>query len=114
MHNEENIAAFSREAERVVRKGGAVFSADIASGWYGGDLAPIIADSDTGLLARDEFFPKYGYERFDYFAQQDYGSVEVIVKTYGFIFGRKAIDYIREHDKTVIKWKISVHRKLVE
>ena len=113
LHDEENIAAFSREAERVVREGGAIFSADIASGWYGGDLASVIAGLDTGLLARDEFFPKYGYERLDYFALQDYGSVEAIIKTYGFIFGRNAIDYIREHHKTVVKWKISIHHRLV-
>jgi len=113
LHNEENIAAFSREAERVVREGGAIFSADIASGWYGGDLASVIVGLDTGLLARDEFFPKYGYERLDYFALQDYGSVDTIIKTYGFIFGRNAIDHIREHNKTVVKWKISIHHRLV-
>lgn len=113
LHSEENIAAFSREAERVVRMGGAIFSADIASGWYGGDLASVIAVSDTGLLARDRFFPQYGYKHFDYLALQDYGSVEAIIRTYGFIFGHNAIDHIREHNKTVVKWKISIHHKLI-
>jgi ubiquinone/menaquinone biosynthesis C-methylase UbiE len=118
LHDEENIARFTHEAERVVRKGGIVFSADIASGWYGGDLESVIyrdrpGKPDTGLDARDQFFPQYGYECLDYLALQDYGTVDHIVQTYGFIFGRNAIDHIREHGKTIITWKINVHYKHV-
>lgn len=117
LYNEANIKAFITEAERVVCRGGLVLTVDIASGWYGGELAPIILQKprvQMELTATDVIFPKYGYQALDFFASQDYGSVENAVKTYGFIFGKRAIDYLREHQKSVIQWKISVHHKTIQ
>ena len=112
LHNEESIAGFVRESERVVRKGGAVLTADLAPRWYGGELAPIILNKPREEMeddVRDSILPQYGYDCIDYFASQDYGTVENAIQTYGFIFGRNAIDYIRKHKKTIIKWKIRIY-----
>jgi hypothetical protein len=66
-----------------------------------------------GDNVRDMVFPQHGYDFFDYFATQDYGTVENAVETYGFIFGRNTIEHIAEHDKTVITWKLRIHYKRV-
>jgi ubiquinone/menaquinone biosynthesis C-methylase UbiE len=117
LYIEENIIAFAREGERVARKGGLVLTIDLASGWYGGDLAPIILGQPREEMEPtlgDVLFPKLGYQTLDFFTTQDYGSVENIVQTYGFIFGKRAIDYIREHQKTVIEWKFRIHYKITQ
>ena len=49
----------------------------------------------------------------DVFMDQDYGSVEKAVRTYGFIHGKRAIDYIREHNVTTIRWKARARFKTV-
>jgi hypothetical protein len=53
--------------------------------------------------------PRFGYRRIIFDNYQDYGSVEHMVKTYGFIFGKKAIDYIRAHQVSAIQWRWSLH-----
>ena len=117
LYSQEGIAAYVREAERVVRPGGIVLAVDIASGWYGGDLADIILEkprAEMGLEPPDQYFPELGYKRINFFTRQDYGSLENILETYGFIFGKNAIDYIREHNITVINWKFSIHYRWVQ
>lgn len=116
-HCEENIVGFIRESERITRPGSVILAVDLASRWHGGELAEIILGMPRSAMSdavRDLVYPKYGFSAFDYFADQDYGSVENAVRTYGFIFGRKAIDYIRANHKTVIRWKICVHFKIKE
>ena len=50
----------------------------------------------------------------DVFMDQDYGTVEKAVRTYGFIHSKRAIDYIREHSITKIRWKARARFKIVE
>jgi ubiquinone/menaquinone biosynthesis C-methylase UbiE len=116
LYNEPNIHAFVQEAERVTRPGGFVLALNIASGWYGGDLGPILFPE----LAQEEFdyiqdlvFPQHGYTGFDYFSQQDYGTVENAVQTYGFIFGMKTIEYLRVHQKSTITWKWRIYYRQI-
>ncbi|HUV38328.1 MAG TPA: hypothetical protein VMY39_01885, partial [Planctomycetota bacterium] len=72
--------------------------------------------------ARDETAPKgsgddvlasLDYEAMDVFMDQDYGTVERAVRTYGFIHSKRAIDYIREHNVTTIRWKARARFKMV-
>jgi hypothetical protein len=49
----------------------------------------------------------------DVFMDQDYGTVERVVRTYGFIHSERAIDYIREHNLTTIRWKFRARFKRV-
>lgn len=116
LYNEENILAFDREAVRVARSGGQVLLVDIARGWYGGELASVIRDKpddDPYEILHDQTLRACGYEHVDFLTDQDYGTVENIVQTYGFIFGSKAIQYLREHNQTTIRWKFAIHYKMV-
>ena len=118
LHEEENVTAFARESERVVRPGGLVVTVNIAPGWYGGNLAPVIAGKPRGALpqanTRDVLLERLGYSYMDYFSTQAYDNVDHIISTYGFIFGLNAISYIREREVTTIRWKARIHFKVVD
>jgi ubiquinone/menaquinone biosynthesis C-methylase UbiE len=115
----ENITRFVQEAERVLAKGGYIYSIDIADGWYGGELAPVIygrSRRPTGInyeQVRADAFTSLGFKRRFFYQWQYYDSVKHIVSTYGFIFGKKAIEYLKAKKKTSIKWKTVLHYKQV-
>jgi ubiquinone/menaquinone biosynthesis C-methylase UbiE len=114
--SEGGITGFAREAERVVKPGGVVLTVNIASRWYGGELSEVILGLPRDRMELDlldKLFPELGYSLIEFFASQDYGTVENCVQTYGFIFGKKAIDHIRAHHITNITWKINIHYKRV-
>ena len=117
LYKRENIEQFVGEAERVLIANGLTISVDVAPGWYGGELAPVILgrsrrqkDSDTEIT-RNGSFIALGFNHRDVYQTQDYGSVEKMLSTYGFIFGRKAINYIISHQKTIVKWKFRIYYK---
>lgn len=115
LYKEQNILAFAREAERVTRPGGQILLVDIARGWYGGELAAVILEKPDEVpaeIVHDETLRRVGFNFVDFFTTQDYGSVENAVQTYGFIFGSKAIRYLREHNQSVIRWKFRIHFKV--
>jgi ubiquinone/menaquinone biosynthesis C-methylase UbiE len=117
LYTEENIRSFTAQAERVVRKGGWVIMVDISPGWYGGNLAHVILGKKTRVLPeenlRDNILAGEGYQHRDFYNLTDYGTVDQIIATYGFIFGMKAIEYIQSTQTTVIKWKWRVHYKRI-
>jgi ubiquinone/menaquinone biosynthesis C-methylase UbiE len=106
------------EMERVVRPGGLVLRGDVAPGWYGGELNPVITgrprDETPPEGSRDAVLATLGYEAMDVFMDQDYGTVERAVRTYGFIHGKRTIDHIREHKITTIRWKARGRFKIVK
>jgi hypothetical protein len=101
--------------ERVVRPGGLVLRADVAPGWYGGHLNPVITgqprDETVREGLRDHVLAGLGHEAWDAFLDQDYGTVERLVRTYGFIHSKRVIDYAREHGVTTIRWKVRARFK---
>jgi ubiquinone/menaquinone biosynthesis C-methylase UbiE len=116
LYKEANVLAFAREAQRVVRPGGQILLVDVARGWYGGELAAVILDDPENVpaeIVHDETLRGAGFQFADFITTQDYGSVENAVQTYGFIFGKKVIAYLREHNQSVIRWKFSIHHKTV-
>jgi ubiquinone/menaquinone biosynthesis C-methylase UbiE len=115
-YNRENIKAFDGEAGRVTRKGGHVLVSEFAPGWYGGELAHVILGTGRKPWTetwKDRVFEELGFKRRDFYVTRDYGTVEKAVRTYGFIFGKKAIDYVRAHKKTTIKWRARIYYKQV-
>ena len=112
-----DVRATAGEMERVVRPGGLVLRADVAPGWYGGELNPVITgalrDETPAPGSRDAILIELGYAAMDVFLDQDYGSVERLVRTYGFIHSKRAIDYARAHDVTTIRWKARARYKVV-
>jgi ubiquinone/menaquinone biosynthesis C-methylase UbiE len=114
LYSRDNVVAFVREAERIVASGGFILTTDIAPGWYGGDLAPVILGESRESEpddVRDITLEELGFDYKDCYQTQEYGSVEKIVATYGFIFGKRAIDYLRKHRKTTIEWKARIRYK---
>jgi ubiquinone/menaquinone biosynthesis C-methylase UbiE len=101
---------FVREATRVVSNGGLIAMINITPGWYGGELATIINDEDTTDARQNEILVDeldFQYEDFD--TNQEYGSLDKIIRTYGFIFGRNAIEYLKANQKTNIQWRFRIH-----
>jgi len=118
-HKASNIKRFVKEAKRVLVNNGFIISIDVAPGWYGGELAPVIlgrsrrAKGSDSEIVRNKTFTGLGFRYRDIYQKQEYGSLKKILSTYGFIFGRKAIDYLKKHRKTSIKWKFRIYYKKV-
>jgi ubiquinone/menaquinone biosynthesis C-methylase UbiE len=104
----EQYRDFIREGLRVAK--GPVVYLGIPPGGYGGDLYEVIANAEEVDDEVDRIFiEEYQFAYQDIFSDQEYGTVEHIVSTYGFIFGRKAIEYLKREKKTTIQWKFRVY-----
>ncbi len=101
-----------KEYLRVLKPGGLILSVDIPFGWYGGELDSVIGEKTPELdKGSKELIEKYGFSFKDFDTVQDYGNLDNITSTYGFIFGQKVIDYLKKTGKTTIHWKYRVHYK---
>ena len=104
----EQYRVFIREALRVAR--GPVVYLGIPPGWYGGDLYDVIEDVEKVDDSVDRIFlEEFQFAYQDIFTDQEYGTLAHIVSTYGFIFGKKAIEYLKREKKTSIRWKFRVY-----
>jgi ubiquinone/menaquinone biosynthesis C-methylase UbiE len=101
---------FIREGLRVAK--GAVVYVGISPGWYGGDLYDVIENPYKGIVDVEVdriFIEEFQFSYQDIFSNQEYGTVENIVSTCGFIFGKKAIEYLKKEKKTTMRWKFRVY-----
>ncbi len=99
---------FIREGLRVAK--GPVIYIGIAPGWYGGDLHEVIEDVEQVDDEVDRIFiEEFQFSYQDIFSDQEYGTIERIVSLYGFIFGKKTIEYLKREQKTAIRWKFRVY-----
>lgn len=106
----EQYRDFIREGLRVARE--LVVYVGITPGWYGGDLYEIIDDVDKVDETVDRLFlEEFHFAYRDITSVQAYGTVDHIVNTYGFIFGKKTIDNLKQNQKTSITWKFRVYWK---
>ena len=104
----EKYRDFIREGLRVAK--GPVVYLGIPPGWYGGDLYEVIDDVEkVDDKVDDIFIEEFQFAYQDIFSDQEYGTVEQIVSTYGFIFGKKAIEHLKRENKTKIRWKFRVY-----
>lgn len=113
-HDPEDFRDFAKEAERITGNDGMIIFLNIAPGWNGGELHEIIEDYDDWGEKADAALADCGFEYEDLFQDQEYGSIDKIVRTYGFIFGKKVIDYLKEHNKTNVRWKLRIRYKRIE
>lgn len=114
---EENAKRLIKEVSRVIRTSGFIISVDIAPFWYGGELARVILgrsrrtpeniEGNVSYILVEKLYFKYK----DFFQTQKFKSMQDILETYGFIFGKKAIQYLIKHQKTTVKWKFRVYYK---
>jgi hypothetical protein len=106
----ERYRDFIREGLRVAQN--SVVYVGIPPGWYGGDLYDVIENPYKGKVDEEVdriFIDELQFAYHDIISEQEYGTVENIVKTYGFIFGKKVIEYLKREKKTVIRWKFRVY-----
>ena len=97
------------ESLRVLGPAGLVVRLEIPPGWYGGDLNAIIGHPTPGLDENERDLKAAGFRSFDIDSVQEYGTTERILKTYGFIFGRQAIEHLRKTRRTSIRWRFRVY-----
>jgi ubiquinone/menaquinone biosynthesis C-methylase UbiE len=99
-----------QEAKRILRPPGLIVSLDIAPDTYGGDLDEELNHLDPELQTYSDFLVKEnGFSFEDFESVQEYGSLENIVETYGFIFGHKAIECLKATGKTSVRWTFRMH-----
>lgn len=103
---------------RTVRPGGFIVKVGLPPFWYGGELAPIVLGEsrttpEDGEGRESSVLETLGFKHRDVGATQRFTSVQEAVETYGFIFGRKAIQHIIRHNMASIKWKFRVFYRKV-
>ena len=104
----EQYREFICEGLRVAE--GPVVYVGIPPGWYGGDLYDMIEDVGKEDDTVDRIFiEEFQFSYQDLFSDQEYGTVDHIVSTYGFIFGKKVIDHLKRVKKTSIRWKFRAY-----
>lgn len=117
-YDPDNIKKFVNEAKRITKKGGSIVTVNVAPRWYGGELAAVILGKSRktevdGEGVVDKTLSDLGFRHKDYVTIQDYKTVSKAVSIYGFIFGKKAIEYLKKQNKTALKWKFRIHYKRV-
>lgn len=106
---------FVREATRIAVNQGLIVMVNITPGWYGGELAHVIVNEiETDTELDHLLVNELGFQYEDFDTYQEYGSLDKIIRTYGFIFGKNVIDHLQENNKTNIKWRFRIHYKKVE
>jgi SAM-dependent methyltransferase len=102
------------EALRVVRRPGLLLQVDVAPGCYGGELAATI-DHPTPELegASRRLVKEEGFAAMDFTTVQEYGTQDAILRTYGFIFGLRAIAHLKRTGQTTIRWTFRIHYRYV-
>lgn len=113
---------FVRDCEQIVRPGGVVVACGGAPGWEMGDPTPFLRPTGgepervhdrIGERGHD-FMAALGFDHRDVVVEGDYGSVQEAIDTYGFIYGRRAIDHLRSGNRSSIRWQIRVHFRRVD
>jgi ubiquinone/menaquinone biosynthesis C-methylase UbiE len=109
----ESIRRFVTEAERITRPGGCIVLDNPHPNWYGGELSSVILGKGYREKMADTTLTRLGFKHKDYYTKLEFSTVEKAIRTYGFIFGRKAIDYLKTNNKTSVKYKMRVYYKRV-
>jgi ubiquinone/menaquinone biosynthesis C-methylase UbiE len=109
---EQTLPAFVAEALRVLRPGGLIVVVDSPPGWYGGELNPILGIGEVPYVSTlDRVLAEQRFDRFDFDTVQEYGTTEIAVRAYGFIFGRRAIEHLRRTGQHAIRWRCRIHHR---
>ena len=80
-------------------------------------MAPILhgksrlSEESIGLELDKTLKEKFKYK--DVFVYSRFLSLKKALEVYGFIFGRKAINYLKKNNKSTIKWKFRIYYKKV-
>lgn len=97
------------ELLRVLRQGGVIVVIDVAPGWYGGELNSVIGEETKEEEISRRLVDDLGFSYEDFENTQEYGTTENILRTYGFIHGRRAIEHLKRTGQTSIRWRWRLH-----
>ena len=105
---------FMAEAQRITRPNDHVLVIMVAPRWVlGGELTPLLLGKKKRVEVGDILMSRLGFAHRDHYSVLDFGSVDNAVNIFGFIFGRKVIDYLRQNNKSAIKYKWRIYYKQV-
>lgn len=103
---------FVRDAERAVRPGGHIISVEGAPDarlpWV--KRQPVFVNP-MGQQVTDLLAGRYDFRYRDAYLMQEYSSLQEAVETCGFIYGRRAIDFLTSHKKRRFRVKARIHYK---
>lgn len=101
---------FLVKAQEFLKKTGVTVIVGNSTGWEAGEITSQVLPGVDYAEVNNRFMEEYlGFDYEDVIVKVDYGTVENMIETYGFIFGRRAIEYIRENRIRQIDWKLRVH-----
>lgn len=115
----ELSARFVTESRRVVRPGGYVISINgpplfPSHAWSVDAESPHLEwrpkPDEVGMMAEKPAEEQVGFDGCEEIVvDADYGSVQEAVETYGFIYGRKAINWLVTSHLSSVPWKLRVY-----
>jgi ubiquinone/menaquinone biosynthesis C-methylase UbiE len=116
-HGQELGRRFVADCRRIVKPGGWVVAVGAPPSQIAGELTSIVAGSaasvgEVGPVER--YMADLGFQWWDVDVAADYGTVAEAVATYGFIFGRRAIEHLRTHQISRIGWRLRVFEQRID
>ena len=97
-------------SKKLLRRNGVIAIINGANGWEAGEITKNILPNVNYAEKQNKFMENtLGFKYEDVIVKTDYGTTENMIDTYGFIFGYKAINYIKENNISKIDWKLRVH-----
>lgn len=97
--------AFIHGCTRVVKPGGYIVVVSTTPGWTPDHLR----HAKTRHCTLDELLGPHGFTHRDVPVILDYGSVEEALRTYGFIYGEPAIEYLLDTRTAQLSWSIRIY-----
>lgn len=101
---------FVPDALRALRPGGYVVSVEGAPG----PPDPAVGRRSTVSMAQqvhDVLAGRHGFQYRDIYVEQEYSSLREAIETFGFIYGKDAIGYLRRTGRTRYRNRMRIHYK---
>ena len=101
---------FVLKARQLLKEKGVMITVGNSTGWEAGEITSHVLPEADYAEVNNRFMEGYlGFAYEDVTVKVDYGTVENMLATYGFIFGSKALEHIEKNAISQIDWKLRVH-----
>ena len=105
-----------KESTRIIKRDGVIISITVLPKLYSEGLDSITIGKKRNSEAEREAYKNLvdlNFKHKEFYQIQEYGSPQNVIETYWSLFDEKAIEHIKNHNKTSIKWKWIVYYKKV-